>query len=335
MMFAPARHFLEKGGRGGVFFLHGDDEFRKDEAVRTLVDAHLDPATRDFNLDVIRAGEADGERLASVLATPPLMAEWRVVVVRDVEALASNARARELLVSLTSARPAGLAAVLVAAIPKGSSARFWKDLKAKARSLEFPSLSPDDVPGWLLERAREAFGVEVEEEAALALSAAIGSDLGVLAQELQKLSAFVRDGASITRKDVEAAGIQLPAQDRWQWFDFVGERRFTEALTGLPILLRQGESGVGLAIQLGTQLLRIGVAVAGGRAALEAVLPPHQRWLGRRVVPQARGWTVEDVLAALDGLLRADRLMKASGVSKEALLEEWLLGLLARTRVAA
>ena len=334
-MFAPVRRLLEKGGRGGVFFLHGDDEFRKDEAVRAIVEEHLDPATRDFNFDVLRAGEVDGERLASVLATPPMMADWRVVVVRDVESVASNARTRALLVELASAPPVGMAVVLIAAIPKGSGARFWKDLKAKGRSLELPSLSPDDVPGWLMERARETLGIELEEEAALTLSAAIGSDLGVLAQELQKLSTVVEDGVPIKSKDVEAAGFRLPVQDRWQWFDLVGERRFAEALAGLPILLGQGESGVGLAIQLGSQILRIGVALEGGRAALEAVLPPHQRWLARRLAPQAQGWTVDQVSVALAGLLRADRLMKASGASSETLLEEWLLGLLVSTRAAA
>ena len=115
----------------------------------------------------------------------------------------------------------------------------------------------------------------------------------------------------------------------------MGDRRFAEALAGLPILLGQGESGVGLAIQLGSQILRIGVALEGGRAALEAVLPPHQRWLARRLAPQAQGWTVDQVSVALAGLLRADRLMKASGASSETLLEEWLLGLLVSTRAAA
>ena len=334
-MSPPVRRFFQNGGKGGVFFLHGDDEFRKDEAVRELLDAHLDPVTRDFNLDVLRAGDVDGERLASVLATPPLMAEWRVVVVREVEALASSPRGRELLVGLASAPPAGLAVVLVGCIPKGSTARFWKDLQAKARSLELAPLSPDDVPGWLLERARSTLGVELQEDAALALAAAIGVDLGVLVQELQKLSAFVEEGAPIKKRDVEAAGIRLPAQDRWQWFDLVGERRFAEALTGLQILLAHGESGVGLAIQAGIHLLRIGVAVEGGRSALEEALPAHQRWLVRRLVPQARGWTSEEVVAALERLLRADRLMKASGFSNEALLEEWLLSMLARTRRAA
>jgi DNA polymerase III delta subunit len=57
--------------------------------------------------------------------------------------------------------------------------------------------------------------------------------------------------------------------------------------------------------------------------------------LARRLDPQARSWTVDEVSSALDGLLRADRLMKASGVSSETLLEEWLLGMLARMREAA
>jgi len=134
---------------------------------------------------------------------------------------------------------------------------------------------------------------------------------------------------------VEAAGIRLPAQDRYQWLDMVGGRRFREALQRLPVLFAQGESGIGLAIQLGTHLLRLGVAVDGGRAALEASLPAHQRWLAKRLLPQVRGWTMDEIGLAVEGLLRADRLMKASGVSNEALLEEWLLALCARTRAVA
>jgi DNA polymerase III delta subunit len=264
-----------------------------------------------------------------------MMAEWRVVVVRDVEALASSPRVRELLVSLALNPPAGLAAILVAAIPKTSSAKFWKDLQSKARSLELAPLALDDVPGWLLERAKETLDVELEEDAALALASAIGSDLGVLVQEMAKLSAFVREGAPITRKDVEAAGIRLPAEDRYRWLDVVGGRRFGEALEGLRVLLAQGESGVGLGIVLGTHLLRLGVVLESGPAALEAALPPHQRWIAKRLASQARGWSPDEITAALDGLLRADRLMKSAGISNEALLEEWLLALLARSRAAA
>lgn len=333
-MTAPVRRFLQKGGRGGVFFLHGDDEFRKDEMVRALVDEHLDPATRDFNLDLLRAADVDVERLASIFATPPMMAEWRVVVVRDVEAFAPSPKARELLVELAAAPPVGLAAILVASIPSGSSARFWKDLQSRARSLSFASMSLDDVPGWLFERAA-GIGTAIEEDAARALAAAVGSDLGVLAREMDKLAAVVEEGATITLGDVRAAGIHLPAQDRWQWFDLVGARRFEDALAALPVLVSQGESGVALVAQLGAQLLRIGVALELGRTALEARLPPNQKWLANKVAGQARGWSTDDLAEALEGLLRLDRLMKASGTSEQGLIQEWLLGLMVRARAAA
>lgn len=326
---------LANVGRGGVFFLHGDDEFRKEEAARALVDAHVDPATRDFNYDLLRGSELDLESLARILATPPMMAEWRVVLVREAEALAQSSRARDVITDLLDAPPPGLALILVTTIPDRSKARFYKDLKRDAKAVEFGQVSGNDLPGWVMERARSAHGVEVEEEAARALAAAVGSDLGILAREIEKLASMVDEGQPITVKEVKAGGTTLPTQDRWQWFDLVGERRFGEALEGLRILLDQGESGVGLVIGLGTHLLRLGIAVEQGPRGLEQALPPHQRWLARRYGQQAGGWSDVEVEEALLGLLRADQLLKASGFPDEHLLEEWLLERTVRAREAA
>ncbi|MBW3533760.1 MAG: DNA polymerase III subunit delta [Gemmatimonadetes bacterium] len=332
MTSSPADLALEKGGYGGVFFLHGDDEFRKEEYARALVEAHLDPSTRDFNNDLLRGSEVDLETLASVLGTPPMMAEWRVVLVREAEALSASSRTRDVLLQTAEKPPPGLALILL--VTTDSKARFWKDLRDHARDVEFKAIEAVDTPPWLVERAR-AHGVVLEEDAARKLAAAIGTDLGVLAQEIEKLAGFVGDGGRITVEAVEAAGTRLPKQDLWQWLDMVGEKRFEEALQGLPLLLAQGESGVRLVIALGTQLLRIGVAAAGGRPALVAALPRHQQWLAKNILPQASHWSTEEVDEAVRGLLRVDRLLKASGVSDEALLEEWLLGLLARRQGVA
>jgi DNA polymerase-3 subunit delta len=324
---------LEKGGRGGVFYLHGDDEHRKDEAARSLIDAHLDPATRDFNFDLLRGGEVEVERLASVLATPPMMAEWRVVLLRETEALVSSARAREVLLAVVRKPPPGLALIMTATAPERSRARIYKDLESGARSIEFAGVSPNDVPAWLIERSRERHGVDLDEDAARALGAAVGTDLGVLAQELEKLSTFVGERRRISREDVEAAGVRLPRQDRWQWFDRVGEQRFDEALGSLETLLAQNESGVGLVAGLGTHLLRLAVGLHGGQGALERTLG-NQQWLARRLIPQARRWRPDELEEAILGLLRVDRLLKASGLSEEVLLEEWLLARMAGRQAA-
>jgi DNA polymerase III subunit delta len=310
---------------GGVFYLHGDDLFRKEEAVKALVEAHLDPATRDFNLDLLRGGELSHEQLASVLGTPPMMAEWRVVVLRDAEALAGSPRARDQLLAVAAAPPPGLALILSCTVPSGSSAKFYRELARVGRSLEFRPVDPADLPGWLMDRATEGHGVTLEEGAAWALAQGVGNDLGLLDSELRKLSGMVDPGGTVTAREVEAAGTLLPRQDRWGWFDLVAERKTGAALNGLRILMDHGESGVGLVIGLGTHFLRLGVARTGGSGALERVLPPRQGWLARKYSAQARHWSPEELRGAIEGLLRLDRLMKASGFEDLHLLEAWLL----------
>ena len=315
-----------KGARGGAFYLHGEDQFRKEEALRALVDAHVDASTRDFNLDLLRGTEVDPETLASVMATPPMMGEWRVVVLREVEGLASAKRARDELLRVAADPPPGLALVMSATVPKGSKAKFYSDLARRTQSVEFKAVSEADVPGWLMERAGEVHDVEIDVAAARALGAAIGVDLGILARELEKLSEFVGARKRITLDDVEKAGTRLPAQDRWSWFDLVGERRFEEARLALRTLLGQSETGVGLVIGLTTHLLRLGLAVEKGSSGLEAVLPVHQKWLARRLKDQARRWSTSEIDHALAGLRDVDRLLKASPHSDEHFLETWLLG---------
>jgi DNA polymerase-3 subunit delta len=319
------RRALAAGRRGGVFFLFGEEEFLKEEAAAAITAAHLDPATRDFNYDQLRGGDLEPEMLASIANTPPMMAEWRVLVVREAQMLAANARGRTAVESLLERPIPNLALVFVATLPERTKAAFYERLKKQAVAVEFPSLASGDMPGWLMERASRQ-EVELAAGAARAL-AATGSDLGVLVQEIAKLTDYVAERKRITIEDVTAIVGAVPRQNRWDWFDMVADGRFREARVALGVLLEAGESGVGLVIGLGTHFLRLGIAAAGGESALGAALPPHQRWLASRIAKQARQWQAESVEDAVDDLLRADRLLKSSSLNDRQILEELLLRL--------
>lgn len=321
---------------GGAFFFFGDEDYLREEAASRVVAAYLDPATRDFNFDQLRGGDVSAEDLASILATPPMMAEHRVVVVRDAQGL--SVTARTAVEQAVADPPAGTILVLSAAIPSGSKAKFYDTLKKAAVSIEFSRLSQDDAPGWLMETAREELGVEVDVEAARALVAGVGVELGMLTSELRKLASYVQDRKQVTVDDVRAVGGFVPRQDRWGWFDMIAERRFREALAALPVLLEQGENGVGLVIGIGGTLLRVALVCAGGQQALERELKPYQRWMARKTVPVAKKWTLPEIDRALEELLRTDRLLKSASLSDRQALEELLLRLWAigsRQRAAA
>jgi DNA polymerase-3 subunit delta len=51
-----------------VYLFHGDDDYRKDGALKALAEAAVDASMRDFNVEVRRGPDVDAETLGSLLA---------------------------------------------------------------------------------------------------------------------------------------------------------------------------------------------------------------------------------------------------------------------------
>ena len=45
------RDALKRGAFDGVYYICGEDDFQKEDAVRKLVEAAVEPAMRDFNME--------------------------------------------------------------------------------------------------------------------------------------------------------------------------------------------------------------------------------------------------------------------------------------------
>src|SRR5678815_2968198 len=86
------RETLKQGSPSGAFYICGEDDFQKEDATKRLIGAALDPSTQAFNLDVMRAQEVDGRAFEGIVSSVPMMADRRVVVIRDAGALKKEAR---------------------------------------------------------------------------------------------------------------------------------------------------------------------------------------------------------------------------------------------------
>jgi DNA polymerase-3 subunit delta len=177
---------LKTGAFAPVYYFHGDDDYQKDEAVRLLVEAAVDPATRDFNLEVRRGAGTDAEGLESLLGTPPMLAERRVVVLRDPGALKKDARQR---LDRYLARPAA-DTVLVLVAAGGAKADRPLLQAVGGAAFEFAPLSEDRVARWIAHHAQATLGATITPAAAELLQSAVGNDLQQLAAELDKLASY-------------------------------------------------------------------------------------------------------------------------------------------------
>ncbi len=319
---------LERGPLDGAFYFHGEAERLRDEGARRLIDAALDPATRDFNLDIFHGDVAGPDELASALAMPPMMAERRVVAVFGAQHL--GRKARDVLVAAVEAPPPGLTVVVTATVPSGSKAAYYKKLEQGARALGWSVPREAELPGWLMERARTVHGYDLEEEGAQLLATAVGAEADQLDAELIKLASAAIDGVV----DADAVRRLVPnvrAVGRWNWLDHVAERDYGGALEDLPRLLSEpSESAVGLLIGMVDQHLYLGVALEGGQGAVARALKeagkPYLSWKARIYAGQARRWTPPELERAIGLMRRADGHAK-SGIPDRRVLEELLLSL--------
>src|SRR6266852_4766855 len=78
---------LKRGAPDPVYYLHGDEDVLKDEAVRALLERAVDPAARDFNIDQRWAPDLAPEAFHALVNTPPLLAATQAVGLRGCEQL--------------------------------------------------------------------------------------------------------------------------------------------------------------------------------------------------------------------------------------------------------
>ena len=319
----------------GAYCIYGEDDFLKERAVKELVGAAVEEGTRDFNLDSRQGGELDAETLGTLLSTPPMMAERRVVVVRDAASLRKEAKAwLDGYLERLSRREGVADVVLVLVYASGEKGKPDKALLARTLATDFAPLSWERLPRWIAHHASTELGVPVTDAAAELLQQAVGNDLAALAAELDKLASYTR-GQEIDESAVaEVVGVRR-GETLADFLDMVARRDAAGALALVPHILTQPKvNGVTVVMALTTQTL----ALAWGEAALARGLSAGRLqgeyfnflksgggpYTGRPWGDAARAWAATAALwdvpsldAALDALLAADVALKDTRVSSD------------------
>lgn len=316
---------LKKREFDPVYYFHGEDDFLKEARTRDLIEAAVDPSTRDFNLEVRRCADVDAESLDALLSTPPMLAERRVVVLRDVDKLKKDAR--KLLDRYLKHAAPDLLLVLVT--PAG--VKEDKGLAAHGTVVEFAPLTGERLPRWVAYHA-ETLGRTITPEAVSLLIEAVGADLAMLAVELEKLASF--STGEIDEGAVSAVVGVRRGESMADLLDAIGAKDAARALALVPGVLQQPKNtAVFIVMALTVQTLALSAGVASREAGTspramfneymgllkETGAFPYRSWgdavgAWSRVTDQ---WTAPELDRALEALLAADMMLKETRLSSE------------------
>ncbi|MBW7932719.1 MAG: DNA polymerase III subunit delta [Gemmatimonadaceae bacterium] len=329
------RTAIDAGSFDPVTVLFGDEDYVKDELLRQFIARAVDDTMRDFNVDVRRGPELDAAELSSTLEQLPMMADRRVVVIRDAHALK---KAPMSVLDQYLAKPSRDVA-LVLLLPADET--LPKQWPSHLTLCECKPLSEDSVLKWVAHHLKETLQCGITPDAASLLVSHVGNDLAMLRGELDKLVSYT-NGAEITADAVQAVVGIRHGETLADLLDCVAQRDAKHALAMLPRVMAQPKTtGVSVVIALTAQTFALawgaaaranGTPIGQLNRAYFDVLREGGAFLGRpwgeaiqhliKALPQ---WDAERCDRALDLLLATDLALKDTKASTEEQIVEGLV----------
>lgn len=316
-----------------LYFLYGEERFLAEELQTILLEHAIAPHERDFNLDIVYGSDVDTSAVLGLCTSYPVMAERRLVVVREFEKLKDNRLFKEY-----AERPNPTAIVaLVCGSKPNLSTHPYRALREHAVSMECKALYDNQMPGWIQKRA-EAEGYQIAPEAVRMLTEFVGTNMRAAAEELEKLKTYTADRETITADDVVHASGQTREFNVFELQKAIGEGRRRDAFRIAERMLQQAGNTRGEALMIVavltsyfTKLWKLTAAFGQvperGLAARIGVSP----YFVKEYVASLRRYNVALIEEAFAALLAADYELKG-GVGRD---EKLVMSLMLRRVLVA
>ncbi|MFA6455683.1 MAG: DNA polymerase III subunit delta [Bacteroidota bacterium] len=297
-----------------LYFFHGEETFLIEEVVASLIDHAVDPAMKEFNLDIIHGNEIDGKRIVSLASSYPMMADRRVIIIKEFERVPEN----KVLEQYVEHPSETTTLVMIA-----NSADFRKSPFGAFKKLgivhEAAPLRDYETTAWIESRMKRLKRT-MEPAAVQLLYSYVGSSLRELANEIEKLLLSAAENAVITVKDVERVVGVSREFSPFELANKVSEKQIAKSIEIADRLIRSGENAVGIVAVLTLHFLKLwkvkdGLQQNKPEDELAKIAGTHPFYL-KSYLAQAKNFRSSEIEQVFVHLAEADLALKSSGDPK-------------------
>jgi DNA polymerase-3 subunit delta len=307
-----------------AYLIAGIELLLRDDSLAAIESAVLGSGPRDFNLDRLDVSKSTPGRLEEALASLPLLADRRLVVVRETEGRGAklNAAWTAVFEDWLAKPPESVGAVLVVVVSKVDRRTKWvKAFREPAAAIDCdPPKGARELAKFLKAEAK-AQQVEISADAAGLLAERVGPQLLLLRQEIEKASLVAGPGEPIERKHVEASVAAVADEPIWDLTDAIGQGKTADAVDLLARMLSHGAAAPAILGALASHFRKL-VRVGHGESV------PGPPFVVRTLEQQARRYTKQRLVVCLRAIHRTDVELKGASVMRpDRALEQLVLAL--------
>jgi len=253
-----------------LYILVGQDDFSVQESLEEIKRGMGDPALLAVNTATLDGQQVTLDQLKSVCETLPFLAERRLVIIKGLlerfEPKSKSSQDRKITDAPSQQNETKLLAtyinkmldstVLVLIDSKRTSGNpLFRELSAKAKVKSFPLLRDARLRQWIQKRVTEE-GSSISPEAVDLMARLVGSNLWIMASEINKLALFA-SGRRIEEEDVNTIVSYAQETNVFAMVDAILEFKARLAEQLLHQLLQRGATPAYLLVMLSRQVRMI------------------------------------------------------------------------------
>lgn len=308
-----------------IYLIYGEEDFFINEALMMIERAALGEMSRDFNFDSFYGKETPVSNIVDVAETLPMMAERRLVIVRDADKWTESDWSQ---FDNYFERPSESTVLVLVMKSIDKRKKNHKRLLEVAESFEMKKPYDNQIPSWIQYIVKK-WNSSIDSDAVALLHQFVGANLTDVNNEVQKLVQYLGNEKTITSQDVMSVVSNIRVQSVFDLSRAIGDCDKARALLCLSQLLSHGQNEVGI-LALVSRHVRIlrsvkmakKEGVKGAQLASKVGVSPY---FLTEYEQQARHWSEKKIEKTFRALLDVDRALKSSPISSHIWLENFVI----------
>ncbi len=330
-LYSKARRELQSEDRKPVYVFCGEEKFFLDKLQETT-EKLLPEEHRDFNLDLIYGRDKTPEEVLGIVRSFPMMAEFRIVIVRDFLNLnissynqtGSGGGLDVLLPYIEEPNPTTLLVLLDDKKPDQRT-KLAKTIKSSDHTVfyEFEEVPDYRLPDWIIEWIKKQYNQSIEPGAAQKLAQFVGGNLQLLSTEIDKVCTFVDTSESINESHIKKVIGFYREYSVFELKDAIISRDLDNSLFIAEQMLQHSKADTGEVIRsvgffynMFSNIWQIRRLASKGNSKkqVQQMLGINNNWYFNNLWQDASNYSLSEMPKVFEALLDADRAAK--GLSK-------------------
>jgi len=313
---------LNSGSLKPVYYLYGEEEFYLDQLVdkfSNLLPAH----EKDFNFDLLYGQDVTPAKVLAIARSFPMMAERRVLIVRNFLQTAKGAAGEGDLNDFIPFFEQPNPSCLVVLFDTGKPAGNTKIGKAISKSpnvgfFHFEPMPDYMIPEWIINWVESHHQKKILPGAAQLLGQFVGNNLQLLSSEIDKVCTFVDTKPEVSEADVKEIIGSYREYSAIELKEAIIRRDLNQALYISEQILQHSKSDTGELIRLVGFFYSVFVNIwqirrlaekGMGKAQVQAQMGMNA-WYFDRLWKDAANFQYADMPRVFEALLDADKSIK-------------------------